>query len=315
MGFLDDIVQRASGLAGQLQTPSSQNPAGRAMVNAPRSWPLDVFATVPMQSSPAILNQNSNFASGLAPWVAGNGATGTISPLWAFGNANQSALFTGDGVTANPNIASETTIPVTALQAYIASVEYYSPQGWPTTQVGIQWLNAAGGSISFSFSALIPVPANALAGTLISEPATAPAGATRAQIILQMQGTPAATVQMFAALAQLNLGNAVGNGLGSAVANLGPAIVREHWQPGSAFVKVSTNVNEAACDLFLGTTLQSAGQQIAHSSKASSGDTCALSGDMPTGYQVFAVWSGGDAGPLVQATLRLTGSRSIGAPQ
>jgi hypothetical protein len=102
------------------------------------------------------------------------------------------------------------------------------------------------------------------------------------------------------------------DGSGNGTAQLGPQIVKEHWQPGSATVAVATNVNEAACALYLGSSPQSS-TQLAQTSKGSSGATCALSGDMPSGYKLFAIWTGGDPGST--ATLRVTGSRSIGAPQ
>lgn len=101
------------------------------------------------------------------------------------------------------------------------------------------------------------------------------------------------------------------DGSGNGRVPLGPQIVREHWQPGAASVSVATNVKEASCVLYLGSSPQSS-TQIAQTSKGSSGATCPLSGDMPSGYQLFAVWSGGDPGST--ATMRVTGSRSIGAP-
>jgi hypothetical protein len=101
------------------------------------------------------------------------------------------------------------------------------------------------------------------------------------------------------------------DGTGGGTVSMGPTRVREHWQPGSAAVAVGTNVLEASCKLFLGSTPQSS-TLIAQTSKGSSGATCALSGDMPTGYRLFAVWAGGDVG--AQATLHVTGSRSNGVP-
>jgi hypothetical protein len=101
------------------------------------------------------------------------------------------------------------------------------------------------------------------------------------------------------------------NAAGGATVPLGPGYPREHWQPGSAYVSVATNVNEASCVLFIGSSPQSA-TAIAQTSKGSSGATCAMSGDLPPGWKIWAVWSGGDTGST--ATLHLTGQRTIGAP-
>jgi hypothetical protein len=98
---------------------------------------------------------------------------------------------------------------------------------------------------------------------------------------------------------------------GNGVASLGPGLPHEHWQPGACFVGVATNVVEAACALFMGTSVQ-AGTQLSQTSKGSTGATAGLSGDLPTGYRLWAVWSGGDA--HAQATMRVTGQRTIGSP-
>lgn len=276
-------------------------------------WPLDTFINVPMQSSPAILNQNHDFESGVTPWTGGNNASISQSGLWSF-NGSDSALFTGDGVTASPEIVSE-KIPVTAGLTYTFSSEMYSPQGWAAgVGIVINWFTAAGGFISTSVGSFSALPANVLAGSLISFTVAAVANAGLAVMMVQAGGTPGVGVQFFSDMTQANPGSVISNGLGSAIASVGPGMVREHWQPGSAFVGATTNVNEASCNLYMGSNVQS-GTLLAHTSKASSGSTAPLSGDMPTGYRIWAVWTGGDAGPLVQATLRVTGSRSNGIPQ
>lgn len=101
------------------------------------------------------------------------------------------------------------------------------------------------------------------------------------------------------------------NGAGNGQCSLGPGYPHEHWQPGSAFVNVTTNTSEASCILASG-TFPSSAQQIAQTSKGSSGATATLSGDLPTGYRIWATWTGGDAGAT--ATLHLTGTRTIGSP-
>lgn len=98
------------------------------------------------------------------------------------------------------------------------------------------------------------------------------------------------------------------NGSGNGSVQIGPSVVRERWQPASAFVSVTTNTKEAACDLYLGTGIL-ASQQIAQTATGSSGDTCALSGiDMPPGMLLIAIWTGGDPGAM--AVLHVVGNRS-----
>jgi hypothetical protein len=102
------------------------------------------------------------------------------------------------------------------------------------------------------------------------------------------------------------------DGSGNGVASLGPQMVREHWQPLAATVGVATNVKEAQCQIFLGTTLQSA-TAFSTTYLGSTGATCGFQNqDMPPGYQIFAKWTNGDAGQI--ATLHITGQRTTGAP-
>ncbi len=101
------------------------------------------------------------------------------------------------------------------------------------------------------------------------------------------------------------------DGSGNGQVSLGPGLPREHWQPASAFVSAATNVSEASCVISAGSTPTSA-TRIGQTSKGSSGATCSLNGDMPTGYRLWATWAGGDAG--AQATMHVTGTRSFGSP-
>ena len=145
------------------------------------------------------LNSNTTFATTTAPWTAGNGATLTQSTAW---QAAGSALFTGDGTTAHPNMTSEGTIPVTAGVPYTASALLYSPQGWATTAIGISWYQANGTFIS-STSVTFSIPAGVTAGTPVTVTGTPPPLAATCHLALQMTNTPAATVQMYAASAQI----------------------------------------------------------------------------------------------------------------
>jgi hypothetical protein len=102
------------------------------------------------------------------------------------------------------------------------------------------------------------------------------------------------------------------DGSGNGIASLGPTRVREHWQLVSASVKASSNVKEAQCSLYVGPSI-SPSSFISQTATGSSGDTCSLGGnDIQTGMQVWAQWTGGDAGAI--ATLTPNGSYSLGAP-
>jgi len=102
--------------------------------------------------------------------------------------------------------------------------------------------------------------------------------------------------------------NASGNG----TVTLGPQIAKEHWQVASATVSVTTNVKESACSVFLGTTPVSS-TLYGQTETGSTGDTCTIGQDIQSGQLVIAQWTGGDVGSV--ATMTLTGTRTIGAPQ
>lgn len=102
------------------------------------------------------------------------------------------------------------------------------------------------------------------------------------------------------------------DGSGNGTANLGPVRVREHWQIQGVGVKASSNVNEASCSIYIGTSVSEA-TFVGNTLTGSSGDTCGCAGmDIQPGQQVFAVWEGGDAGAT--ATMTIFGTYSIGSP-
>jgi hypothetical protein len=99
---------------------------------------------------------------------------------------------------------------------------------------------------------------------------------------------------------------------GNGIASTGPARVREHWQVSSVYVTVSTNVLEATCTVFVGTTLGSA-TAFGTTFTGSTGDTCGVGIDIQPGMRVWAQWKGGDPGSTGQ--LNVTGEYTIGRPQ
>lgn len=95
---------------------------------------------------------------------------------------------------------------------------------------------------------------------------------------------------------------------GNGTVQLGPKLVREHWQPASASVSVNDTSIESFCSVFLGSTVL-ASQMLSTTRTGSSGDTCTIAGiDLQPGMLVIAQWLGGKAGAT--ATMRVIGTRS-----
>jgi hypothetical protein len=149
----------------------------------------------------APLNLNSQFVADVSNWTAVNNATLSWSQVWVPAG---SALFNGNGATANPNMISEKTVAVVPGTKYTGSALLFSPQGFATCQVIITWYDSTGTLISTSASGSTNVPAGVTAGTLVSVVnATAPATAAYASLTVQMTGTPLITVLMYVDAAQI----------------------------------------------------------------------------------------------------------------
>ena len=182
------IVHRPSVTAPDILNPFV--PVGAGLV-APGATEYPIPAAV----APVPLNQNSMFSSVVAPWAAANSATLSQSTAWLLSG---SALFTGNGSTANPEMVSEVSIPVTGGLSYTGQATCYSPQGFATTKVIINWFDSTGTTTgSPAVSAATSVPSAFGFGTTISVVGTAPNAAAFAQVMVQMTGTPANTVQMY----------------------------------------------------------------------------------------------------------------------
>jgi hypothetical protein len=313
MGLRDYLADFAGQVLANAQ--GGGQPVPNSGSQQPTSYPLDTFAQVVLQSSPPILNQNYGFETGIAPWTGQDGATLSQSNVWSY-QGTYSALFTGNGATANPEMASENSIPVSGSTTYTFSGECYSPQGWATTLALVNWYTSNGTYISTSVGSTVAVAAGVTAGTLVSVTATSPSNAAFAQCYIQMTGTPATTVQMFVDLAQMNAGSTPTNGLGSGIASIGPQAVRQYWQVSS--ISVGTGeaptaiANDAQCSVYLGTTPSvSSGQLIGTTRTGSSGDS--LSGGaqpIKPGYLLIAQWLNGDPGAT--ATMHILGTYSNG---
>jgi hypothetical protein len=329
MGYMDRLQQIGQVLDNLSAPPPGGNMPGSFGVpsSPPSTQPLNINESVQVKllASPTILNQNYNFEAGISPWTAANGASLSQSSVWSY-QGTYSALFTGNGATANPQIQSEQTIPVSPSTTYTASAECYSPQGWADTVVDINWFTAGGSFITTTVGGATNVPANTPTGTLVSVTGTSPSNAAYAQIIVQMGGTPASTVEMFADLDQLNPGSSPSNGLGSGVAMITPGQASTGqgqaiggtgaarnsgltWTPSSVSVGVSTNVNEASATLYqtFGIQAYGASDQVAQTDKGSSGDTAGMPGQtLRPGDWIIVVWANGDPNSI--ATMRVQGT-------
>ena len=99
------------------------------------------------------------------------------------------------------------------------------------------------------------------------------------------------------------------DGSGDGTASVGPTITSEVWAVGVSSVSASTNVSEAVCRTYAGGGV-SPGTFVDGTTWGSTGDsTSNFGGPLYPGQQVYAVWTGGDAGAT--ATLVVTGTRTV----
>lgn len=100
------------------------------------------------------------------------------------------------------------------------------------------------------------------------------------------------------------------DGSGNGTTKVGPLSAREVWEPANVHVSVSTNMNEATCNIYVGEDISQKNFRDATFSGSSGDATDKVSADMVKhGHYVWAVWTGGDAGS--QAIMRVTGTRNI----
>jgi hypothetical protein len=98
------------------------------------------------------------------------------------------------------------------------------------------------------------------------------------------------------------------DGAGNGIAYIGPESPGEQWLGLTASVRVATNVDEAICTVFAGAAA-TPGYFADATSWGSTGDSTSNLGTVLVGGNVFAVWTGGDAG--AQAVLTITGTRIV----
>jgi hypothetical protein len=96
---------------------------------------------------------------------------------------------------------------------------------------------------------------------------------------------------------------------GNGQAQLGPTLPGTSWQVGTIAVQVTTNVNEAQCNVYVGIQ-PIAGSLIGATSTGSTGDSDDLGGqNVWPGQSIIAVWEGGDAGSV--ATISVFGQQTV----
>lgn len=104
--------------------------------------------------------------------------------------------------------------------------------------------------------------------------------------------------------------NVVLNSSGNGTAMVGPTFPGEIWYPTVVSVSASTNVAEAACKIYAGTSVQ-AFFFVDGTLSGSTGDSSdRITGQtLYPGHDVIAAWSGGDVGAT--ATMNVTGTRTV----
>lgn len=99
------------------------------------------------------------------------------------------------------------------------------------------------------------------------------------------------------------------DGSGNGTASIGPTSSGERWIGGfTAAVRASTNVKEAIASVYCGAGVSPA-YYVGGTSWGSTGDSTSNTPGLAVGQNVFAVWTGGDAGST--AYLSVTGTRQV----
>jgi hypothetical protein len=139
------------------------------------------------------LNQNTGFETGVPPWIATNSASLSQSPAWSYQGSN-SALVTGNGTVANPDMVSEMiTVPIG--RYFVFSAVLYSPQGWGSAAIQLNYFS--GGTYESGYYPASPVlTAGVATRVTIMDPA--PTAFPQTQLVVALIGTPATSVQLFA---------------------------------------------------------------------------------------------------------------------
>lgn len=176
----------ATGTAGNNQVRHTWEDSGARIGTLMRATTPDqrLIGILEAASSPAALNSNSGFESGVPPWTGSNSAIAQSSTQAYEGRYSLLLTPTGGFTTA---AALSEKVPCLPNVGYTVKAWAYSPGGYGNVNTQVNWYNAAGTFLSSSSTAF-NVPS--AAWTDITAKFTAPANAYQAQIALQEAGSP-----------------------------------------------------------------------------------------------------------------------------
>lgn len=191
-----DGSQLAATITATATTVSLASTGERAWTTDPSDFPLDlrVGGEVITATAPGLLlNGNPFFDTDVSGWSgAGVSVSHSTTVLYPDPHARGSMLVTPAGGSSAISARSDLTAvgSVTTGQQYLAGAWFYSPGGWPSLSVNVQWADAAGGIVQSVFT---PKAVPAGQWTYLEALVTAPAGVSRARIAVRADGTPTAS--------------------------------------------------------------------------------------------------------------------------
>lgn len=172
-------------------SPTVQLTPGVILVKSVNGVTPDASGNILLQGLLAVLNRNSTFEVDAAGWEGSGGAVARSTAQ--FFNGVASLLLTPTGgvaAEARTDLTANGSPSVVIGETYSASGWVMSPTGWATTDVAIDWLNAADAVISTVTSSTVDLIVNRW--TYLSVRGVAPALAVKARMRFRETGTPAA---------------------------------------------------------------------------------------------------------------------------
>lgn len=159
--------------------------------------------TVRVDSPGALLNSNPFFESGTTGWTAQNAS---IAASTAFVHphpeATASVLVTPDGSLGAANCLHTLGIAVQASTRYVVSAWVYTPNGYDSTRVAVNWHDSGGGYLSTSSGTATVIPAGEW--TFLSATVTAPASAATGYPMVGNTNSPTGSEVIYAWAVRLN---------------------------------------------------------------------------------------------------------------
>jgi hypothetical protein len=190
-------------------TAASDDASGNAfLVGSARSFTAHVNGGVTKASTTAldfflglvggqpVLNTNPYFETDASGWLALGGSVARSTDFAHEGTA--SLKLTPDGVTATAigYVAPADAPAVTVGASYIGTGWLYSPVGYATVNVAIDWLTSSNTLITTTQGTISALPAGAW--TFYTVSAAAPATSAKGSFKVRLPGTPASSVLLYA---------------------------------------------------------------------------------------------------------------------